>query len=179
MRGRGAMKGRVAMNRRAARNSIVILTALTCWACEPSSSRAEKSKTWEVAGQASASGPRFEDQDFVLEVRAAEPCEQDGVLGPTAGQRRLSVPVRIEARGERSIPVSAMEFSIEDADGHRFRPTLAGCREVFRPRDLAKGETLEGYVSFDVPEDRKTFEVVFDPFLIGRKPVVARVRLPY
>lgn len=137
-----------------------------------------KSGSWEVSAGEISDGPRFSGPDFEFEVGTPETCKKGGALAPPSGQTRISVPVRVVGVSPRNIPVSPLEFTLEDSSGHRFRPTLAGCRDTFAPTELAEGRKLEGHVAFDVPNPAAKFEMLFDPFVIGRKPLIARARVP-
>lgn len=123
-------------------------------------------------------GPVFEDPDFKLEVHAPKLCASTGPFVPKPGFRRLSIPLSIEARSSRVVPISPVSFRVEDKDGHRYGATLAGCSPTFPNDTLTAGETRRGEVAFDVPQDAGALELVYEPFLIGRKRVLARVDVP-
>jgi hypothetical protein len=149
-------------------------------ACEPPQKKSAElpEVEWEDTGPVVASGPRFDDDDFTLEVQAARVCEKASPLGPNGGKQRISVPVSIKAKTKRAVPVSPLPFTLEDKEGHTYRPTLAGCAPTIEQTTLTGGQSLKGEVAFDVPPDAGKLELVFEPFLIGRKKVTARVRVP-
>lgn len=143
-----------------------------------SAERDRKGTDWEARPVKSSDGPRFEDPDFVLEAGAPSRCQEVGVLSPPSGWKRLSIPIELRGTTTRAVPASPLLFSLEDQEGHRYRPTLAGCHPAFQPTELAHGGKLDAHLSFDVAPGAEHFELVFEPFLIGRSPIAARVDVP-
>lgn len=143
-----------------------------------SAERDRKGTDWEARPVKSSDGPRFEDPDFVLEAGVPSRCQEVGVLSPPSGWKRLSIPIELRGLTSRAVPVSPLLFSLEDQGGHRYRPTLAGCHPAFQPRELAQGGQLDAHLSFDVAPGAERLELVFEPFLIGRSPLAARVDVP-
>lgn len=134
---------------------------------------------WELEGsRASSIGASFVDEDFSLTATAWKLCEQANALEPKTGYARVSIPVKIASRSDSEVPVSPLSFHLEDDEGHHFPSTLAGCDPVLSHQTLKEQAELEGHVAFDIPKEKKDFELVFSPFLIGRKAVPARIRLP-
>lgn len=133
---------------------------------------------WSDTPTAPTSGPVFEDEDFTLSVKQPQICAKTGPMAPVPGTKRLSVPLEVRGSTARQVPVSALLFTLEDAKGHEFRPTLAGCQPALVSRNIARNEKVAGEVAFDVPVDLGAAELRFEPFLIGRKKVTARVKVP-
>jgi hypothetical protein len=124
-----------------------------------------------------AVSPEFEDEDFSFTAKRPRPCETSGPMAPSAGKKRLSIPITVRGKSARQIPVSALLFTLEDAEGHEVRPTLAGCSPAIPQRRIARDEEVTGEVAFDVPTNFREKELRFEPFLIGREKVIARVLL--
>ena len=120
----------------------------------------------------------YEDVDFVLEVKKPSICERETPLHAKDGSVRISVPISVQARTAREVPVSALSFTLEDPDGHRYRPTLAGCTPALKQQRLKQEDKITSEVAFDVPRTATKFELHFDPFLLGRDKVTARVVVP-
>lgn len=133
---------------------------------------------WSDTQAKMATGPLFEDEDFALSVTAPKACKKAGPMAPAPGTERLSVPVNIRGRTARQIPVSALLFTLEDVEGHEVRPTLAGCAPSIPQTTVSRGIEVSGEVAFDVPLDFGTPELRYEPFLIGREKVIARVQVP-
>lgn len=134
--------------------------------------------SWKDSPPIDATGPSFEDEDFVLAVDAPRVCETETPLSPEEGLLRISVPLRLRAKSARPVPVSALAFFLEDEEGHQFRATLAGCAPSLRQQVLREKQTIEGEVAFDVPKTVGKLEMLYEPFLMGRKAVRARVQVP-
>lgn len=162
---------------RGCRRTLVLLFAcLSCDAFEkPNPSKTHGSYDIELP-QAANDSPVYQDADFRFEVMKAEPCETHGVLAPARGQVRLVVPVKLEILSNREVPAGPMLFSLVD-DEHTYRPTLATCKETFHVGKLKQGEARNAHVAFDLPENARPTHLVFEPFLVGRKAVVAKARL--
>lgn len=132
---------------------------------------------WQADGRQRATGPKFEDEDFILEVKPPKACQRKTPLAPKKGFLRVSVPLTLEAKSKRPIPINPLTFALEDADGHRFGATLAGCAPPLPQSTLEQGARIEGEVAFDVPAEVDSLELVFEPFVIGRNEIRARVKL--
>lgn len=152
-----------------------------CWlalGCEQDEPPERETATTDLPTTKPASGPRSEDPDFEVEAHPPRLCPTDGPLAPAAGFVRLSVPVTITGKSERDLIVSAFDFSLTNEEGHVHRPTLASCGAPFARSQLAKGESHRGELTFDVKRGPGPFELQFQPFIIGRQEVTARVRVP-
>lgn len=120
----------------------------------------------------------FDDPDFTLTAEAVHPCRETAPFPPPPGFRRLSVPVRVQAKGKRLVPIGPLSFQLVDSRGQSFGPTLAGCDAALPSRNLESNELVTGYVAFDVPQGVGDLELQFEPFLIGRPKVRASVQVP-
>lgn len=154
--------------------------ATLAFACQEKSASPQENPgaRWEEDSAQKVVGPEFDDEDFHLSASTPRVCKKEGPIAPASGKMRLSVPVELRAKGPRAIPVSALTFTLEDEAGHEFRPTLAGCAPSIAQETIRRGQEVVGEVAFDVPQDVSTLELRYEPFLIGRKKVVARVTVP-
>ena len=162
---------------RGCRPTLILLFA--CLSCDgfekPKPNQTHRSYDIELP-QAANDSPVYQDADLRLEVMKAEPCETHGVLAPARGQIRLVFPIKLEVLSNREVPVGPMLFSLVD-DERTYRPTLATCKETFHVGKLKQGEERNAHVAFDLPENVRPTHLVFEPFLVGRKAVVAKARL--
>jgi hypothetical protein len=154
-----------------------MVVGLSLLGCDDESTPKRQPVDWQAKGEARATGPKFEDPDFVLEVKPPKLCDEQTPLAPEKDFKRISVPLRLEAKSRREVPVNPLTFALEDADGHRFRATLAGCAPPLPQGTLKAEQHIEGEVAFDVPVGEQSLELVFEPFVIGREEVRARVKL--
>lgn len=122
-------------------------------------------------------GPVYEDADFTLRSDVPEPCPAAGVLAPQPGWSRLAIPVTVSVRADRPVPSGPMLFSVV-MDGRVYRPTLAGCKAPFATRQLDPGKTMQAHVIFDLPLLKPPLKLLFEPYIVGRKPVKAQVLVP-
>lgn len=149
-----------------------------CTACDHSTEKKDAATDIRWTDPAKpAVGPKFDDQDFVLTVEAPTLCKSEGPMAPSPKEKRLSIPVKVQGKSSRQVPVNPLLFTLEDAEGHEARPTLAGCRAAIPQMRLVRDEHATGDVTFDVPLDFRAAELRFEPFLIGREKVIARVDL--
>src|SRR5690606_26377991 len=117
---------------------------------EPSSRPAHAE--WKTSPEEKATGLTYEDEDFTLTALQPTTCKKEGPMAPMAALERISVPIIVEGRSAREVPVGAMLFTLEDNEGHQFRPTLAGCGPSLSPAGVTAGKSLRGEIAFDVPE---------------------------
>ncbi len=123
-------------------------------------------------------GDTFEHDDFKLRVFAPRICSPSSALTPPQGMIRFSLPIELQVLSKRGMTLNPLHFTIEDKEGHRFRATLAGCVPTIATQQLSQGSSIRGEVAFDLPHSLKKFELIFEPFLVGRKPVIARLLVP-
>lgn len=135
---------------------------------------------WDVADDTlrPASGPSYNDEDFSFEAKAPERCATHAPMNPASGLIRISVPVTLRGLSNREVPVTAMSFTLNDKEGHTYRPTLAGCHPSLKSTELSSQRQLEAHIAFDVPASTSDWELTFHPFLLGRKEVRAQVEVP-
>lgn len=163
------------------RHTLLASMLIVCGACEESpGDQASPPAPWQLADSAeqSADGPRFVDDDFELEASAPSVCKASEPMAPPQGYERLSVPIKIKGRSSREVPLNTMDFTLIDDDGHQFRPTLAGCRPALKTMRLTKGRSQSADLAFDVPREERSWQLVFHPFLLGRKELRAKVKVP-
>lgn len=157
-----------------------LLLFLPCPGCdshEKSKPTQDKSNYDLDLPQSSSETPVYQDTDIRLEVMKPETCEVQGILAPARGNVRLAYPIKLEALSSREVPVGPMLFSLI-AEGHTYRPTLATCKEVFHAGKLTRQEVRMAHVVFDVAHSERPTHLIFEPYLVGRKAVVAKVRIP-
>lgn len=125
-----------------------------------------------------AESSSFSHADFSLGAKRKEACAAKAPFLPAPGQERISVLVELEAKGQRAVPTSPLAFSLLDRQGRRYGVTLAGCKPGLPAGVVSSGKRVTGYLAFDVPENVDEWELVFEPFLVGRPRVRARVLVP-
>lgn len=157
--------------------SLVLLSACTQEKTERRASPSSDPGPWETQGPR-PEGPTHEDQDFKLTASRLAVCGSEATLSPPVGHQRVSVPIELESSSERPLSVGPLHFSLQDENGHRYRATLAGCRPTLKQQTLAKDQKLSAEIAFDVPRDAGPYDLYFEPFVVGRKPISAAVKVP-
>ena len=157
--------------------SAVLLASSACDPVPQKSDELEQPR-WSDTTTTAPASPTYVDDDFSLSAKPTKTCSKSGPMAPPHGTKRLSVPIEVQAKSARKVPVSALLFTLVDAKGHEFRPTLAGCSPTIAQRTIFRDEKVMGEVAFDVPAEFRAEELRFEPFLIGREKVSARVKIP-
>lgn len=124
-----------------------------------------------------APGLSYNDEDFSLSTERARECHDTAPFPPREGSRRLSVPLTVRVTGKRTVPLSPLSFRLVDAEGSFHGATLAGCAPPLKPQLLQPGMVARGSVAFDVPAEAAELELLFEPFVIGRPSISARVKV--
>ena len=168
-----------------------VLLCPTLAACDPQESDAKEptaeqgtplqmaSPFAEAPGtRKSAEGSLHQDADFTLQVKRPKLCGSTAPFVPMKGYERLSLPITVRATAERTIPLTPLAFRMVDGDGHLYGATLAGCEPPLPSQALPPGQEVSGAIAFDVPSGTEQLELQFEPILIGRPAIHARVSVP-
>lgn len=111
---------------------------------------------------------RMEVDGVALSVLSVATTTKHGMWVPEGdGNVFLDVQVRFEnlARDE-TFSVNRLYFSVKDGNGNAYGAALLGGLDPSVPlADLAKGQSVSGYVSFVVPQSASGFTLVYSPFL--------------
>lgn len=84
-----------------------------------------------------------------------------GTRPPAAGQSFLAVQLTIENRSNRPLDYTLDDFALVDAKGREVPPVCGGVDPAITSGTVAAGETLEGWVTFQVPSNFTPTRVVF------------------
>jgi len=111
---------------------------------------------------------RMEVDGVALSVLSVATTTKHGMWVPEGdGNVFLDVQVRFEnlARQE-TYSVNTLYFSVKDRNGDVYGHVMLGGLDPDVPlTDLAKGQSVSGYVSFVVPQSASGFTLVYSPFL--------------
>ena len=105
--------------------------------------------------------------DYRITVKAVRECRVEAYLRPKEENLTLGVELSIEGTRDRDVPVTPFHAKLQDADGNTYAATLAGCRPILPSVRVAKGETVEGWVSFELPRAAREPVLAYDPMIIG------------
>ena len=114
-----------------------------------------------VGGTVTVNGIRVR----ALRVRA----DAEGSVPPAADTSYLAVEVSIENLTDRALSYDMPDFVLMDEDGRELAAVCSGVEPAVTRGELAPGESLEGWISFQVPADFRPerFVYVVDNARIG------------
>ena len=115
--------------------------------------------------------------DYQITLKSVRECRVESYLRPKAENLTLGVELSIEGTRDRDVPVSPFHAKVVDADGNSYAATLAGCRPILPSVRVAKGEKVEGWVSFELPRAAKEPTLNYEPTIIGSPPQALRFSL--
>jgi hypothetical protein len=115
--------------------------------------------------------------DYQITLKSVRECRVEPYLRPTPENLTLGVELLIEGTRERDVPVSPFHAKLQDAEGNSYAATLAGCRPILPSVRVAKGEKVEGWVSFELPRAARDPMLNYEPTIIGSPPQPLRFSL--
>jgi hypothetical protein len=114
-----------------------------------------------------AVGDRGDARDYGMTVLGTRPCKLEPHFSPREGNFKLGVEVEIEGRSDREVPVSAFYALLMDAEGNLYRPTLAGCTPSLPSERVREGESVKGFITFELPDAARGLRLSYEPFVLG------------
>jgi hypothetical protein len=115
--------------------------------------------------------------DYQITLKSVRECRVESYLRPKAENLTLGVELVIEGTRDRDVPVSPFHAKLQDAEGNSYAATLAGCRPILPSVRVAKGEKVEGWVSFELPRGARDPKLTYEPTIIGSPPQLLRFSL--
>jgi len=115
--------------------------------------------------------------DYQITLKSVRECRVEPYLRPKAENQMLGVELLIEGTRDRDVAVSPFHAKLQDADGNSYAATLAGCRPILPSVRVAKGEKVEGWVSFELPRAAREPTLNYEPTIIGAPPQPLRFSL--
>lgn len=110
-------------------------------------------------------------EDYRMRVVALEKCEVEPYFAPRPGHQKIGVLLEFAGRRDEPVPVNGLFATLLDASGSLYRPTPAGCRPSLPAGRVDAGQSLRGFVSFEVPDDAGGLVLRYEPVLVGRAPL--------
>ena len=114
-----------------------------------------------------AVGNPVDARDYRMTVLGTRPCKVEPHFAPRQGNMKLGVEVEIEGRTEREVPVSAFYSTLSDDAGNMYRPTLAGCAPALPAERVREGESVKGFITFELPDAARGLRLSYEPFVLG------------
>lgn len=129
----------------------------------PASSEAKLGEPQWVFSQQEINGVPI-DGRLKVTVLSAKPASAPDYPPPAAGKEFWRAKARVLSESSKTIYVSVNDFSLVTADGERYTGT-----PIFQPPignndvNLAPGDTVTGYVGFEVPKKARVTRVEYSP----------------
>ncbi len=101
---------------------------------------------------------------YEMLVSLAEDCEVDATE-QRADVSRVGVEVSIWGRGDLQVVANPYYALMLDAEGYVYEAVVAGCEPRLSAQLLARGESAKGWISFDVPSDKRGLTLTYLPRL--------------
>ena len=117
---------------------------------------------WPPAG-AATTGSRFEQDGIALEIRGVSIVERMPQGRPPAGLRFVALDVEIRNTARVKTPFNPLYFRIKDAHGFEYISILGAPEESLQPGSLAEGQSVQGIVFFELPENLDAALVTYQP----------------
>ncbi len=86
---------------------------------------------------------------------------EDGFYGPEEGNRWVTLDITQQASGGED-SAGPWDFTVQDADGFIYEWTYGEKKPEFGSVQLADGQRIRGYLTFEVPEDAELVAVYAD-----------------
>ncbi len=97
----------------------------------------------------------------------------EGTESPATGKRYVAVEVTIENRSDETLRYAPDDFQVTDSAGRAYPAVEGGVDPAITLGELAPGDAIRGWISFEVPED-----VEPDRFVYTRQGATMRFGLP-
>lgn len=96
-------------------------------------------------------------------------------IDPGQGKKFVSVDVSVGFKGNGSQYIGIYDFILQGEDEYTYTPSIFEVKSPeFHGADLSRGETVRGWLTFEVPEDQDEFVLSFEPgFLSTEKAKVS------
>lgn len=106
-------------------------------------------------------------RDYSLRALNVRDCTVEPHLAPPQGIKRVGVEVEIRGSSPREVPVNPFYATLIAGTGERYEASLAGCRPLLPAGRVSDGQTLRGWLSFDVPSSLLRFNLSYEPVVLG------------
>jgi hypothetical protein len=91
--------------------------------------------------------------------------------------RPWAVELEITNTGTQRLPANPFYATVQDDQKYTYTTSLVGCTPLLPAKSLAPGETVRGYVPYELPLATANVTLYYRPALRGQIDSVARFRL--
>jgi hypothetical protein len=113
--------------------------------------------------------------DFTLQVNAVDlnVTSDNTFLKPDAGNKYIAADVKVTNKSSSSTYISSFSFDVKDAEGFNYDADIFDIKEPALPsKSIANGDSVRGWVTFEVSQKSKSLELVFTPGVFSAKTIV-------
>ncbi len=114
-------------------------------------------------------------EDFILQVNAVDldVKSNDSFAKPDAGNKYITVDVKVTNRSNSPCHISGLNFDVRDENGLYYDRDIFDIKEPALPsKSIAGGDSVRGWVTFEVSQKSKSLELVFTPGVFSAKTIV-------
>lgn len=120
-------------------------------------------------------GELIELDDMTIQVNAVDlnVTSDNTLFKPDAGNKYIAVDVKVTNKSSSSSYVSSFSFDVKDVEGFNYDAEVFDIKEPALPsKNIANGDSIRGWVTFEVSQKSKSLELVFSPGVFSTKKVV-------
>lgn len=116
--------------------------------------------------------------DYSLRVGEVKECESTAIQ-PRPGNLRLGVEVTVEGRTDREVPVNPFYARLHDQerDGYAYAATFGGCEPGLKSARVRRGDSVRGWITFEIPTRAKGLELHYSPYIQNSTPQTVKFAL--
>jgi hypothetical protein len=121
-------------------------------------------------------GERAEAPDYALEVESVRECKPTYHFSkPRPENFWLGIELVVESTSDTRVWASPFHAKLVDAEGVSYRFSMVSTRDCdpgLMAGELDKHQRAVGWVIFEVPQDARAFELLYNPMLTGEPQLV-------
>jgi hypothetical protein len=116
--------------------------------------------------------------DYAFSVSEVKLCTATRAA-PEPGHVRLGTHVTVEGRSEREVPANPFHARLVERGGEArsWGARFGGCEPALMSVRVAKGESLSGWISFEVPDNAGGLELHYSPWVLGAGELVVKFQI--
>lgn len=115
-----------------------------------------------------AVGDRVQMGDFYITVRSAKFSKGTSFIKPDTGNKWIVIDIELENRSDKSVAVSSLlMFNLYDEENYAGKLAINTDEKGNLNGELGAGRKMAGEITFEVPANHTTFELIFEPNVFG------------
>ncbi len=101
-----------------------------------------------------------------------DPVPPQQYLKPKEGTRWVAVDVSLENTGTAQINYNPFFAKLKTADNREYNPTVGAAEPSLKSGEQRPGETVRGWITFEIPADARPATLIYDPPLLRSRVTV-------